>query len=282
MDKENELPLPPPPPFKTQRIGEPNYYINKIMFENIMNIFGDTINQWEHRDNMRFCCKTSEIDKLMEIADEIKLNPKYAGLSISDIYYILIFTFYSLVAHEQLDNCLNFGDISMNIQNKPLSKKLYLDITSYNSDIKPEDTFCEDPFGTLYEFDQTQSVSEPDPFFNDLNRRILGLSGGKRMNSSKRKNSSKLYKITNYTKKKAKKLGLLVRPSTNNTKKIDVFKKGKKIASVGANGMNDFPTYISNRGLKYAKTRRRLYKQRHEKDRHKKWTNGWLADHLLW
>ena len=268
MDKENEL----PPPFKTQRIGEPN----KIMFETIMNIFRRKINQWEHRDNIRFCCKPEEIDKLIEMANEIKLNPKYVSLSLSDIYYILIFAYYSLVAHEQTDNCLNFGDIIRNIENIPLSKKLYLDITSYNSDIKPEDTFCEDPFGTLYDLDQTQSVSEPDPFFNDLNRRILNLSGGKR------KNNRKLYKITNYTKKKAKKLGLLVRPSTNNTKKIDIFKKGKKIASVGANGMNDFPTYINKFGIKYAKTRRRLYKQRHEKDRHKKWSNGWLADKLLW
>ena len=90
------------------------------------------------------------------------------------------------------------------------------------------------------------------------------------------------YKITNYTYRKAKKLGLTVKRSTNKTKKIDVYKKDKKIASVGANGMNDFPTYIEKRGLKYAKTRRRLYRIRHNKDRHEKWTNGWLADKLLW
>ena len=90
------------------------------------------------------------------------------------------------------------------------------------------------------------------------------------------------YTITKYTYKQAKKLGLKVNPSTNKTKKIDVFKKGKKIASVGANGMNDYPTYMKLKGVKYAKTRRRLYKIRHEKDRHEKWTNGWLADKLLW
>jgi hypothetical protein len=90
------------------------------------------------------------------------------------------------------------------------------------------------------------------------------------------------YKITNYTLKKAKKLRVRVKPSTNPTKKIDVYKKGEKIASVGARGMNDFPTYIKKNGLQYAKTRRRLYKMRHEKDRHAKWTRGWLADQLLW
>ena len=91
-----------------------------------------------------------------------------------------------------------------------------------------------------------------------------------------------MYTITNYTHKQAKKIGVTVKPSTNKTKKIDVYKKNKKIASVGANGMNDFPTYIKKRGMKYAKTRRRLYKQRHERDRHTKWSRGWLADKLLW
>lgn len=94
------------------------------------------------------------------------------------------------------------------------------------------------------------------------------------------------YNITPYTYKQAKQLNVIVKPSTNKLKKIDVFRgKGKtlkKIASVGAAGMNDFPTYIKSKGLAYAKTRRRLYKMRHEKDRHTKWSRGWLADKLLW
>jgi hypothetical protein len=91
-----------------------------------------------------------------------------------------------------------------------------------------------------------------------------------------------MYSITNYTRKQSKKLGVIVKPSTNKTKKIDVYKNDKKIASVGAYGMNDYPTYMKKMGVKYAKTRRRLYKIRHEKDRKKKWSNGWLADKLLW
>jgi hypothetical protein len=90
------------------------------------------------------------------------------------------------------------------------------------------------------------------------------------------------YAITNYTFSKAKRMGLTVKPSTNKTKKIDVYKKGVKIASVGAYGMNDYPTYIKKSGLKYAKTRRRLYRIRHRKDRSVKWSRGWLADKLLW
>jgi hypothetical protein len=96
-----------------------------------------------------------------------------------------------------------------------------------------------------------------------------------------------MYSIKKYTYNKAKKLGVIVKPSTNKTKKIDVFRKGtdgnkKKIASVGANGMNDYPTYIQKRGLAYAKTRRRLYRIRHERDRHIRGTPGYYADKLLW
>ena len=90
------------------------------------------------------------------------------------------------------------------------------------------------------------------------------------------------YNITNYTYAQAKKLGVTVKQSTNKTKKIDVFKQGKKIASVGAAGMNDYPTFMKLKGQKFAKTRRRLYKMRHEKDRHIKWSRGWLAEKLLW
>lgn len=90
------------------------------------------------------------------------------------------------------------------------------------------------------------------------------------------------YQITRYTYRQAKRLGVTVKRSTNKDKKIDVYKNGEKIASVGALGMNDYPTYINKMGKKYANTRRRLYRIRHRKDRNKRWTRGWLADKLLW
>lgn len=95
------------------------------------------------------------------------------------------------------------------------------------------------------------------------------------------------YKITNYTKSKAKQLGVEVKPSKNKAKKIDVFKGGKKLASVGAKGMNDYPTYMDlekkNKVEKgTAKKRRRLYKIRHKKDKDVKGSAGFFADKLLW
>jgi hypothetical protein len=95
------------------------------------------------------------------------------------------------------------------------------------------------------------------------------------------------YKITKYTINQAKKHSLTVKPSKVRGKKIDVFKNGEKVASVGAKGYGDYPTYmdLEKKGKKpkgYANKRRKLYKIRHQKDRNKKGTNSWYADKLLW
>lgn len=91
-----------------------------------------------------------------------------------------------------------------------------------------------------------------------------------------------MYVITNYTKTKAKSLGVIVKLSTKKGKKIDVFKNDKLIASVGALGYSDFPTYQKNYGLDYACKRRKLYKIRHNGDRKVVGSNGYWADQLLW
>lgn len=90
------------------------------------------------------------------------------------------------------------------------------------------------------------------------------------------------YRITEYTKKRAKSLGVEVKPSKVKGKKIDVFKNGEKICSIGALGMNDYPTYIRKEGKEYADARRYLYRIRHKKDRKVKGSAGWYADKLLW
>jgi hypothetical protein len=92
-----------------------------------------------------------------------------------------------------------------------------------------------------------------------------------------------MYFIKPYTYKKAKQLNVIVKPSTNRTKKIDVFDKfGNKITSVGARGYADYPTYLNMFGKAYADKRRKLYKIRHNKDRHIKGSAGYYADQLLW
>ncbi len=91
-----------------------------------------------------------------------------------------------------------------------------------------------------------------------------------------------MYKIKSRQFKNAKKLGVSIKPSKSKNKKIDVFKNGKQIASIGAKGYKDYATYISERGLEYANKRRKLYKQRHNNDRKVRGSNGYYADKILW
>lgn len=91
-----------------------------------------------------------------------------------------------------------------------------------------------------------------------------------------------MYVIKQYTYDKAKKLKVQVVPSKVKYKKIDVIKNGKKICSIGDVRYDDYPTFIEKYGIKYANERRRLYKIRHNPDRHSKSSPGWYADQLLW
>tara|TARA_R110000782_G_C14807489_1_gene412443 strand:+ start:768 stop:1043 length:276 start_codon:yes stop_codon:yes gene_type:complete len=91
-----------------------------------------------------------------------------------------------------------------------------------------------------------------------------------------------MYVITNYTKQRAKKLLVNVEISTKKNKKIDVIKNGKKIASIGAKGYNDYPTYLKSKGKKFADERRRLYRIRHKGENLKIGSPGYYAWFLLW
>lgn len=86
------------------------------------------------------------------------------------------------------------------------------------------------------------------------------------------------YLITDYTKNAASKLGLEVKPSKRKGKKIDVYKNGQYIHSIGSLEYMDYPTYLEKEGKKKADERRRLYHLRHTKN-----TLGEiLALKLLW
>lgn len=91
-----------------------------------------------------------------------------------------------------------------------------------------------------------------------------------------------MYKIKPYTYRQAKSLNVDVKPSTRKGKKIDVYKDGKKVASVGALGYGDYPTFIATKGKQFADSRRKAYKTRHSKDRNVKGSAGYYADKLLW
>jgi len=91
-----------------------------------------------------------------------------------------------------------------------------------------------------------------------------------------------MYQITARQKKIAKFLKVEIYPSTNKNKKIDVYKNGYKIFSIGAAGYKDYSIYIKEYGLAYANERKKLYKLRHAKDINKKGSAGYYANLILW
>ena len=91
-----------------------------------------------------------------------------------------------------------------------------------------------------------------------------------------------MYAITDYSERQAKKLGVEIRTSSNPKKKIDVFKDRKKIASIGASGYGDFPTWTKSKGLPFANEKRRLYRLRHRGEEKVIGSNGYYAWYILW
>ena len=88
-----------------------------------------------------------------------------------------------------------------------------------------------------------------------------------------------MYQITEYSYKKAKELNLEIFPSKRKYKKIDVFKNGKYLASIGDTRYMDYPTFLARDGKEIADKHRRLYHVRHKNDNG---ITGKLALAILW
>jgi hypothetical protein len=90
------------------------------------------------------------------------------------------------------------------------------------------------------------------------------------------------YKILPYSYDQAKKLDVVILPSSNPRKKIDVYKDSKKVASIGAINNLDYPYYMKIEGKAYADERRRLYRLRHKGEEKRKGKPGYYSWYILW
>lgn len=91
------------------------------------------------------------------------------------------------------------------------------------------------------------------------------------------------YKIKPYSYKKAEQLGVKIRPSEKQHKKIDILNdEGEVLSSIGQYGMKDYPTYLKEDGKEVANKRRKAYKSRHAKNITQKDTPGFYAGNILW
>ena len=90
-----------------------------------------------------------------------------------------------------------------------------------------------------------------------------------------------MYVIKPYTRKRARELGVEVRVSTRKGKKIDVYKDGVRLASIGAADMGDYPTYLEKHGISFARARQRAYLAR-SRAHTRPGSAGYYARKLLW
>ena len=88
-----------------------------------------------------------------------------------------------------------------------------------------------------------------------------------------------MYEIQPYTLRKAKQLGVVVKPSQRSNYKIDIFnKQGEYLFSGGDRRYGDFPTFLKEMGENFADKRRRAYHSRHKGETER----GEIIKWLLW
>ncbi len=89
-----------------------------------------------------------------------------------------------------------------------------------------------------------------------------------------------MYKIKPYSYDQAKKLDVIIKPSTLSNYKIDIYNRDDDyITSVGDRRYSDFPTYAETHNIDYANKRRALYHIRHKNDGGER---GFYALNILW
>jgi hypothetical protein len=88
-----------------------------------------------------------------------------------------------------------------------------------------------------------------------------------------------MYQVRPRHLQQAKKLGVTIQPSKKGNYKLDVYKDGSLLASIGNRHYGDYVMYLEEKGKAYADERKRLYHIRHKND---KGVKGFLSRIILW
>jgi hypothetical protein len=87
-----------------------------------------------------------------------------------------------------------------------------------------------------------------------------------------------MYPIRPLQIQNSRKLGLTIKPSTKKNYKLDVYKDGDYITSIGHKKYKDYAIYLEEKGKDYADERKRLYHLRHRNEG----IRGELSKLILW
>ena len=100
-------------------------------FLKVEKVFTDEIyRKTRSQTDLNFCCDEDDEKNLIEIKNHIKQTPEFSRLSDRDIFFVLIFIYYSLRFNEQTEDWLKTGFLIRNLQNKELGEQLYFQITT--------------------------------------------------------------------------------------------------------------------------------------------------------
>jgi hypothetical protein len=108
-----------------------NVVYQKKLFLEVEKLFTDKIfNKTQNQTNINFCCNDDDEIDIINMGNIIKTQPIFTILSFRDIFFVLIYIYYSLRYNEQSGNWLNLSFFDKNVSNITLAKKLYFDITT--------------------------------------------------------------------------------------------------------------------------------------------------------
>jgi len=103
--------------------------INNNVFLEVEKLFTDEIyRKTRSQTNLNFCCDEETEQEIITMTDIIKKIPEFSDLSYRDIYFVLIYTYYSLRFNEQTEDWLKIKFFKQNIGQFELSKELYFSI----------------------------------------------------------------------------------------------------------------------------------------------------------
>lgn len=102
---------------------------DNILFLEVEKLFTDEIyRKMRSQTNINFCCDKETENDIVKMSNIIKEIPEFSSLSYRDIYFVLIYIYYSLRFNEQNEDWLKILFLKKNVGNYELSKKLYFSI----------------------------------------------------------------------------------------------------------------------------------------------------------
>ena len=147
--------------------------MNSNTFLQVEKLFTDQFYKKNHpryQQELNICCDENDESDMITMGDIIKYHTSFGDLPLRDIYFVLIYTYYSLRMNEQTEDWLTFKFFEKNVIHYQRAKQLYFDITT--GDI----------------------MIENENLSSKIRRFVMEMNGGKRKTNKRRTNKRRTNK----------------------------------------------------------------------------------------